>query len=72
MGLSMESTGSFTWGFLSGTLLAAGSLAVLVYVMQEWTSSWLTAGGKARVKSMVDSAPSSRIAENGSVVLVTE
>jgi NNP family nitrate/nitrite transporter-like MFS transporter len=72
MGLSMESTGSFGLGFLSGTLLAAGSLALLTYVMREWTTSWLTAGGKARVPGTVEPAPSSPTLETGSAVLATE
>jgi MFS transporter, NNP family, nitrate/nitrite transporter len=72
MGLSMESTGSFGLGFLSGTLLAAGSLAVLAYVMREWTTSWLTAGGKARVPGRVEPAAASRTPETGPTVLATE
>ncbi len=72
MGLSMEATGSFGLGFLSGTLLAAGSLAVLAYVMREWTTSWLTVGGKARVPGRVEPAAASRTPETGPAVLATE
>lgn len=57
MGLSREYTGSFTFGFLSGTLLSIVALAAILVVMKSWTTSWVGAGGKALE---VASAPAAR------------
>lgn len=47
MGLSMQNTGSYTGGFLTGTLLSIGSLVVLLLVMRSWTRTWVGEGGRA-------------------------
>jgi NNP family nitrate/nitrite transporter-like MFS transporter len=47
MGISMQSTGSFSIGFLSGAGLAVVILAALSYVTRQWTTTWVGAGGKA-------------------------
>jgi len=47
MGYSFKLTGNFSGGFLSGTALAAVALGCLWYVVHEWTSTWVGAGGKA-------------------------
>jgi NNP family nitrate/nitrite transporter-like MFS transporter len=49
MGYSQKFTGSFSGGFLMGTLLALGVLAALGLVMREWTTTWVASGGKAIV-----------------------
>lgn len=48
MGLGKEYWGSFSPGFISGTLLAVGVLIALVMVTKKWTSTWIGEGGKAR------------------------
>ncbi len=48
MGLGKEHLGSFTPGFLSGTLLAVFVLIALSLVTKQWTSTWVGEGGKAR------------------------
>jgi NNP family nitrate/nitrite transporter-like MFS transporter len=55
MGYSFKFTGSFSGGFLSGTALAAVALGCLWYVVHEWTTTWVGAGGKARPTT--DAAP---------------
>lgn len=73
MGLSMEWTGSFSLGFLSGTLLAAGALTVLACVMEQWTASWLGKGGRARVSGLTDETETQTpVVETGRSVLATE
>jgi NNP family nitrate/nitrite transporter-like MFS transporter len=59
MGISMQSTGSFAFGFLSGAALAVVVLAALSYVTRQWTTTWVGAGGKALTaeRSGVASAP---------------
>jgi len=47
MAYSVKFTGSFAAGFLSGTVLAVGSLAALALVLRGWTTSWVGAGGRA-------------------------
>jgi len=47
MGLGKQHLGSFTPGFLSGTLLAVAVLIALVLVTKAWTSTWVGHGGKA-------------------------
>jgi NNP family nitrate/nitrite transporter-like MFS transporter len=47
MGISMQSTGSFAIGFLSGAALAVVVLAALSYVTRQWTTTWVAAGGRA-------------------------
>ena len=48
MGLGKQYLGSFTPGFLSGTLLATGVLVALGLVNKRWISTWVAKGGKAR------------------------
>jgi len=59
MGISMQSTGSFAVGFLSGAALAVIVLAALSYVTRQWTTTWVGAGGKALTeqRSNVAGAP---------------
>ena len=47
MGLGKQHLGSFTPGFLSGTLLAVAVIGVLILVTKQWTSTWVGRGGKA-------------------------
>lgn len=47
MAYSFKLTGSFGAGFLSGTMLALGSLGILAYVVRDWTTTWVGAGGKS-------------------------
>jgi NNP family nitrate/nitrite transporter-like MFS transporter len=47
MGISMQSTGSYGPGFLSGAALAVVVLAALSYVTRQWTTTWVGAGGRA-------------------------
>lgn len=48
MGLSKQFSGSYLWGFLSFTLLAAGMLVMLRVMQIRWTRTWAEKGGKAR------------------------
>ncbi len=47
MGLSKEHLGSFSPGFLSGTLLTVGVIGALALVARNWTRTWVGDGGKA-------------------------
>lgn len=47
MGLGKQYLGSFTPGFLSGTLLAVCVLVTLRLVLKAWTSTWVGEGGVA-------------------------
>lgn len=47
MGLSIKTTGNFSMGFLSGAALSLLVLATLIYVLGEWTRTWVGTGGKA-------------------------
>jgi len=47
MAYSVKFTGSFAAGFLSGTVLAVGSLGSLALVLRGWTTSWVGSGGRA-------------------------
>ncbi|MBI4376943.1 MAG: NarK/NasA family nitrate transporter [Elusimicrobia bacterium] len=47
MGLGKQYMGSFTPGFLSGTLLAVCVLISLKLVMKSWTTTWVGEGGVA-------------------------
>ena len=47
MGLGRQYQGSFTPGFLSGTVLAVVVLIALKLVTKEWTTTWVGEGGKA-------------------------
>lgn len=47
MGLGKQYLGSFTPGFLSGTLLTIIVIAALAKVTHHWTTTWVTRHGKA-------------------------
>lgn len=47
MGYSLKFTGSFSAGFLTGTVLAIAALGVLSLMVREWTGRWIDDGGKA-------------------------
>ncbi len=51
MGIGRQWTGSFTPGFLSGTVLSIASLIVLLKVSRRWTTTWVGEGGKALDRS---------------------
>lgn len=57
MGYSKQFTGTFTAGFLSGTVLALFVLAALAMVVRDWTSTWVAAGGKARELAASEQSP---------------
>ncbi|MEX2142488.1 MAG: MFS transporter [Pirellulales bacterium] len=61
MGISMQTTGSFSLGFLSGAALAVLVLLALTRVTRQWTTTWVGAGGRAlsvtESKAMTSSAP---------------
>jgi NNP family nitrate/nitrite transporter-like MFS transporter len=61
MGISMQSTGSFSLGFLSGAGLAVVVLLALTRVTRQWTTTWVGAGGRALSvtdsKAMTSTAP---------------
>jgi NNP family nitrate/nitrite transporter-like MFS transporter len=61
MGLGREYWGSFSPGFLSGTLLAVAVLIALVMVTKKWTSSWIGEGGKARPEDAEHNTPPSKL-----------
>ncbi|MBI2258590.1 MAG: MFS transporter [Flavobacteriia bacterium] len=49
MGISKQTTGSFTYGFLSFALLAVIAFVVLRLAQRKWTKVWIEKGGKARI-----------------------
>jgi NNP family nitrate/nitrite transporter-like MFS transporter len=50
MGLSMQFTGTFFWGFVSFSGLALLAFVVMRIAQRKWTRSWVDQGGKARTK----------------------
>ncbi|WP_349741833.1 MFS transporter [Roseateles cavernae] len=48
MGLAMQHSGSYLWGFVSFALLALAMLAMLRIVQIRWTRTWAERGGRAR------------------------
>lgn len=48
MGLGKQHLGSFTPGFLAGTLLTVVVMIALAIVNKQWTSTWVGEGGKAK------------------------
>lgn len=50
MGISKQSTGSFSWGFLAFAGLAVVAFIVLRVAQRKWTKSWVDKGGKALVR----------------------
>lgn len=50
MGISKQSTGSFTWGFISFAILAAVAFIILRIAQRKWTRLWVEKGGRARIK----------------------
>jgi nitrate/nitrite transporter NarK len=57
MGISMQSTGSFSLGFLSGAALACVVLLALARVTRQWTTTWVAAGGRALAATHGDYLP---------------
>ncbi|NPB18464.1 hypothetical protein G7L54_23830, partial [Shigella sonnei] len=49
MGVSKQTTGTFTWGFISFALLALIAFVVLRIAQRKWTKVWVEKGGKARI-----------------------
>ncbi|MCX6297118.1 MAG: MFS transporter [Bacteroidetes bacterium] len=49
MGISKQSTGSYSWGFVSFALLAIIAFIVLRFAQRDWTKKWVEKGGKAKV-----------------------
>lgn len=49
MGISMQVTGSYTWGFLTFAILAAIAFIVLRVAQRNWTKTWVDKGGRAKV-----------------------
>lgn len=47
MGMGKQYMGSFTPGFISGTLLTICVLITLAIVSKQWTTTWVGAGGRA-------------------------
>ncbi|MBL7892750.1 MAG: MFS transporter [Bacteroidia bacterium] len=50
MGISKQSTGSYTWGFIAFSVLAAVAFIVLRVAQRKWTQVWVEKGGKARIR----------------------
>lgn len=50
MGISMQTSGSYTWGFVSFAVLAAIAFIVLRVAQRKWTKTWVDKGGKAIVR----------------------
>ncbi len=48
MGISKQSTGSYSWGFVSFALLAIIAFIVLRFAQRNWTKKWVEKGGKAK------------------------
>lgn len=53
MGISKQTTGNFTWGFLSFAALAAVAFIVLRVAQRKWTKTWVEKGGRAKIKESV-------------------
>jgi len=53
MGISKQTTGHFTWGFLSFAALAAVAFIVLRVAQRKWTKTWVEKGGRAKIKESV-------------------
>ncbi|MBI3072924.1 MAG: NarK/NasA family nitrate transporter [Deltaproteobacteria bacterium] len=58
MGIGKQATGSFSPGFLSGTLLTVFVFVALSIVAKRWTTSWVGKGGRALDVPAVSAAPS--------------
>lgn len=50
MGLSKEYTGTFVWGFVAFSGVAAIAFIVMRISQRKWTKTWVDTGGKARTK----------------------
>jgi len=50
MGISMQHTGTFAWGFISFAGLAVGAIFLLRYAQKNWTKKWVGPGGRALPK----------------------
>jgi MFS transporter, NNP family, nitrate/nitrite transporter len=50
MGISKQSTGTYTWGFVSFAVLALLAFAILRIAQRKWTRSWVEKGGRAKTR----------------------
>ncbi len=50
MGISKQSTGTFTWGFVSFAILATIAFIILRVAQRKWTKTWVDKGGRAKEK----------------------
>ncbi|MBN8692079.1 MAG: MFS transporter [Bacteroidetes bacterium] len=50
MGISKQSTGSFSWGFLAFAALAVIAFVILRVAQKKWTKKWVGPGGRAIFK----------------------
>lgn len=56
MGLSMQHSGSYLWGFVAFAALALAMLAMLRVVQIRWTRTWAEKGGRARPVTLASQA----------------
>lgn len=49
MGQSKQHLGTFSWGFLSFSVLAVGAVLTLRLAQRRWTRTWVGEGGRAKV-----------------------
>ena len=49
MGISKQTSGSFSYGFLSFALLALIAFLVLRLAQRKWVTKWVDKGGKAKI-----------------------
>lgn len=49
MGLSMQYTGTFAWGFLAFTAMAIAVLAAFRVAQSRWITTWVGEGGRVRI-----------------------
>ncbi|MBI5886044.1 MAG: NarK/NasA family nitrate transporter [Deltaproteobacteria bacterium] len=51
MGISMQQTGTFAWGFVAFAILAVAVILLLRYAQRRWTKTWVGEGGRALPKA---------------------
>lgn len=49
MGISKQTTGSFTYGFLAFVALAVIAFVILMIAQRKWTKTWVGKGGRAKI-----------------------
>ncbi|MBM4166248.1 MAG: MFS transporter [Ignavibacteria bacterium] len=57
MGFSKEFTGTFFWGFAVFSLIALVAFHVMRVAQHRWTRTWVSEGGKARIRHHIESVP---------------